>query len=149
VVKIDFYAQKYLLSFFLILLLASLQLPFAQEFQEPKSCAVLVKEAIANLDSNDIEVAAQAAIHPGGYRATEAVPKLLQVLQSSRLLLKTEHVDLFIWWTPYSVFRLCSVTPNSSTNGFESTAGEMRFQVGIPLGRESHHLQETVCNPPS
>lgn len=84
--------KKYSFSFFLILLLASLQLPLAQEFQEPKSRAVLVKEAIANLDSNDIEVAAQAARHLGVYRATEAVPKLLHVLQSSRLLLKTEHV---------------------------------------------------------
>ena len=83
--------KKYSLSFFMILLVATPQHAFAQEFQEPNRDA-LVKEAIANLDSNDIKVAAQAAIHLGMYKATEAVPKLLQVLQSSRLLRKTEHV---------------------------------------------------------
>jgi len=84
--------EKYSYNFLLILLLAFLQPALAKEFQEPKSRDVLVKEAIANLDSNDIKVAAQAAIHLGMYSATEAVPKLLRVLQSSRLLQKTEHV---------------------------------------------------------
>ena len=84
--------EKYSYNFLLILLLAFLQPALAKEFQEPKSRDVLVKEAIANLDSNDIKVAAQAARHLGMYSATEAVPKLLQVLQSSRLLQTTEHV---------------------------------------------------------
>ncbi|HZI85421.1 MAG TPA: HEAT repeat domain-containing protein [Pyrinomonadaceae bacterium] len=84
--------KQFSFSFFLIVLLASVQSAFAQEFQEPKSRQVMVKESIANLDSNDIKVAAQAAIHLGMYRAIEAVPKLLQVLQSSRLLQKTEHI---------------------------------------------------------
>ncbi len=68
------------------------QLAFSQEFWEAKSRDALVQEAIANLDSNDIKVAAQAAMYLGQHRATEAVPKLLQVLQSSRLLRTTEHV---------------------------------------------------------
>src|SRR5687768_14946749 len=90
--EIAFMLKQYSFSFFLIVLLASVQSAFAQEFQEPKSRQVMVKESIANLDSNDIKVAAQAAIHLGMYRAIEAVPKLLQVLQSSRLLQKTEHI---------------------------------------------------------
>jgi hypothetical protein len=84
--------KKHSLSFFLLVFLASPPFAFAQEFQAPRSRDVLVKESIANLDSDDIKVAAQAAIHLGVYRATEAIPKLLQVLQSSRLLQKTEHV---------------------------------------------------------
>jgi len=84
--------ETYSYNFVLILLLAFLQPALAKEFQEPKSRDVLVKEAIANLDSNDIKVAAQAARHLGMYSATEAVPKLLRVLQSSRLLQTTEHV---------------------------------------------------------
>ena len=76
----------------LILLLAVAQLALAQQFEESKHRDVLVKKAIADLDSNDIKVAAQAAINLGMYRATEAVPKMLQVLQSSRLLNTTEHV---------------------------------------------------------
>ena len=84
--------RKYSFRFFLILLLASSQLAFGQQVQESKSRDALVREAIANLDSNDIKVAAQAAMHLGQYKATEAVPKLLQVLQSSRLLQTSEHV---------------------------------------------------------
>src|SRR5688572_13393658 len=84
--------KKYAFSFLLILLLSLSQLAFAQEFQEASSREVLVKESIASLDSEDIKVAAQAAMRLGVYRATEAVPKMLQVLQSSRLLRKTEHV---------------------------------------------------------
>ena len=84
--------KEYSLSCFLIFLLASSHLAFSQQVQEPKSRGVLVQEAIANLDSNDIKVAAQAAMHLGQYKATEAVPKLLQELQSSRLLRTTEHV---------------------------------------------------------
>ena len=84
--------RSYSFSFLLILLLASSAVAFSQQFQEAKSRDLLVQEAIANLDSNDIKVAAQAAMHLGVYRATEAVPKLLQVLQSSRLLQTTEHV---------------------------------------------------------
>lgn len=84
--------RKYSFSCFLILLLAFSAVAFAQEFQKAKSRDVLVQEAIANLDSNDIKVAAQAATHLGKYKATEAVPKLLQVLQSSRLLQTSEHV---------------------------------------------------------
>ena len=84
--------KKYSFSFFLLVFLASPPFAFAKEFQAPRSRDVLVKESIANLDSDDIKVAAQAAIHLGVYRSTEAIPKLLQVLQSSRLLRKTEHV---------------------------------------------------------
>src|SRR5688572_22612975 len=84
--------KKYSLRVFLILLLPSTLLAFTRVFREPKSRDVLVKEAIAKLDSNDVKVAAQAARNLGMHRATEAVPKLLQVLQSSRLLRKTEHV---------------------------------------------------------
>ena len=84
--------RSYSISFLLILLLASSAVAFSQQFQEAKSRDLLVQEAIANLDSNDIKVAAQAAMHLGVYGATEAVPKLLQVLQSSRLLQTTEHV---------------------------------------------------------
>ena len=84
--------RKYSFSCFLILLLASSAVAFSREFQEAKSRDVLVQEAIANLDSNDIKVAAQATMHLGVYKATEAVPKLLQLLQSSRLLRTTEHV---------------------------------------------------------
>ncbi len=78
--------------FLLILLLAFSQLAFAQESQEPKSRDVLVKESIANLDSADIHVAAQAAIYLGIFRATESVPALLRVLQSSRFLATSEHI---------------------------------------------------------
>lgn len=84
--------EKYLYNFLLILLLSFSQLAFAQEPQEPKSRDVLVKESIANLDSNDIHVAAQAAIYLGMFQATEAVPVMLRVLQSSRLLSTSEHI---------------------------------------------------------
>jgi hypothetical protein len=84
--------KEYSFSLLLILLFACPQLAFAGEFQDSKSRDVLVKEAIANLDSTDIKVAAEAARRLGTYGATEAVPKLLQVLQSSRLLHTTEHV---------------------------------------------------------
>ena len=86
------YMLKHSFSFLPILLLSLTQLAFAQELQEARSREVLVKESIANLDSEDIKVAAEAARLLGMYRATEAVPKMLQVLQSSRLLRKTEHV---------------------------------------------------------
>jgi hypothetical protein len=84
--------EKYLYNFLLILLLTFSQLAFAQESQEPKSRDVLVKESIANLDSNDIHVAAQAALYLGIYRATEGVSALLRVLRSSRLLSTSEHI---------------------------------------------------------
>lgn len=76
----------------IILLLAFSQPAIAQESREPKSRDVLVKESIANLDSADLHVAAQAAIYLGMYRATEAVPVMLRVLQSSRLLATSEHI---------------------------------------------------------
>ena len=79
-------------SFLPILLLSVSQLAFAQELQEARSREVLVKESIANLDSEDIKVAAEAARLLGMYRATEAVPRMLRVLQSSRRLKKIEHV---------------------------------------------------------
>ena len=82
---------KYLYNCLPILLLTFSQLAFAQESQKPKSRDVLIKESIANLDSNDIHVAAQAAIDLGLYRATEAVPAMLRVLKSSRLLSTIEH----------------------------------------------------------
>ena len=84
--------KKYLYSFLLIFLLAFSQIAFAQESQEPKSRDVLVKESIANLDSNDIHVAAQAARYLGIFQAKEGVPALLRVLQSSRFLSSSEHI---------------------------------------------------------
>ena len=78
--------KKRSIRFLPILLLSLSQLAFAQELQEVKSREVLVKESIANLDSEDIKVAAEAARRLGMYSATEAVPKMLQVLQSSRPL---------------------------------------------------------------
>ena len=83
---------KYSYNFLLILLLAFSQLAPAKGFQEPKSRDVLVRESIAKLDSDDLHVAAQAATDLGALRATEAVPTLLRVLKSSRLLQTTEHV---------------------------------------------------------
>ena len=76
----------------LIPLLIFSESAFAQESQAPKSHDVLVKESIANLDSNDIHVAAQAAIYLGSFRATEGVPALLRMLQSSRVLSTVEHM---------------------------------------------------------
>lgn len=84
--------QKYLISFLLIQLLSLSQLAFAQGFQDVKSREVLIQKSIADLDSEDIKVAAEAARRLGVYNATEAVPKMLQVLQSSRPLRKIEHV---------------------------------------------------------
>jgi hypothetical protein len=84
--------EKYLYTFFLILLLTFSQLALAQESQAPKSRELLVKEAIANLDSEDIHVAQQAAIDLGYLRATEAVPVMLRVLKSSRVLSIVEHM---------------------------------------------------------
>jgi PBS lyase HEAT-like repeat-containing protein len=84
--------KRHSFSFLPILLLSVSQLASAQELQEARSREVLVKESIAKLDSEDIKVAAEAARLLGMYRATEAVPKMLQVLQSSRLLRKTEAV---------------------------------------------------------
>src|SRR4029079_11015162 len=92
--------QKYLISFLLIQLLSLSQLAFAQGFQDVESPQVLVKKSIADLDSEDIRVAAEAARRLGVYNATEAVPKMLQVLQSSRPLRKIEHVTekgLTLW----------------------------------------------------
>lgn len=83
---------RYLSNVLLILLVAFSQLAFAQESQAPKSRELLVKESIANLDSDDIHVAAQAALDLGYLRATEAVPAMLRVLASSRLLSTTEHM---------------------------------------------------------
>lgn len=83
---------KYLYNSLLVLLLTFSQLASARGFQGSKTRDVLVKESIANLDSNDIHVAAQAAIDLGLLRATEGVPTMLRVLQSSRLLLTTEHI---------------------------------------------------------
>jgi PBS lyase HEAT-like repeat len=83
---------SYLSNVLLILLVAFSQLAFAQESQAPKNRELLVKESIANLDSADIHVAAQAAIDLGYLRATEAVPAMLRVLRSSRLLSTTEHM---------------------------------------------------------
>ena len=83
---------RYLSNVLLILLAAFSQLAFAQESQPPKSRELLVKESIANLDSDDIHVAAQAALDLGYLRATEAVPAMLRVLKSSRVLSIVEHM---------------------------------------------------------
>jgi len=80
------------LKFSLILLLVVPQLALARPSQEPKSRDVLIKESLAKLDSNDLKVAYQGAYDLGQLRATEAVPRMLQVLQSSRLLQTSEHV---------------------------------------------------------
>ena len=79
-------------NFLVFLLLTCSQPAFARGFQASKSRDVLVKESIANLDSNDIHVAAQAAIDLGILRATDGVPAMLRVLQSSRILSISEHV---------------------------------------------------------
>jgi hypothetical protein len=63
----------------------------AQAAQEPKSRDVLVKESIANVDSDDVHVAAQAARYLGIFRAAEGVPALLRVLQSPRRLSLLKH----------------------------------------------------------
>lgn len=84
--------EKYLLFLLLILFLTSSELAFAQGSQESKSRNVLIKESIANLDSADIHVAAQAARYLGIFQAMEAVPALLRVLQSSRLLSTTKQM---------------------------------------------------------
>ncbi len=85
-------SEKYLYIFLLILLLTFSQPAVAQESQEPKNRDVLVKESIANLDSNDIHIAAQAANYLGSLRAREGVPAMLRVLQSSRFLSTSEHI---------------------------------------------------------
>ncbi|HSS21560.1 MAG TPA: hypothetical protein VLL54_15915 [Pyrinomonadaceae bacterium] len=76
----------------LIILISAFQLAVAQVAQQPKSRDVLVKESIAKLDEDDIHVAAQAALDLGRLRAREAVPAMLRVLESSRVLTLTEHV---------------------------------------------------------
>src|ERR1044072_1369399 len=76
----------------LILLLTCSQLAFAQNAQEPKSRETLIREWVANLESDDIHVAARAARELGYLRATESVPALLRVLQSSRHLSLSEHL---------------------------------------------------------
>lgn len=77
---------------FLVVLLALSQLASAQGAQGPKGRDLLIKESIANLDSDDIHVAAQAALDLGYLRATEAVPAMLRVLKSSRVLSIVEHM---------------------------------------------------------
>jgi HEAT repeat protein len=84
--------QQHLSASFLVGLLALSQLAIAQGFQEPKSRDLLIKESIANLDSDDIHVAAQAARNLGYARAMEGVPAMLRLLQSSRLLSRWEHI---------------------------------------------------------
>ena len=81
--------QKYLFSFLFILLLSLSQLAFAQDVTSREA---FVKKLIADLDSEDIKVAAEAASRLGVYGATDAVPRMLQVLKSSRPLRKIEHV---------------------------------------------------------
>jgi hypothetical protein len=83
---------KYLYNTLLVLLLTFSQVAFARGFQESKSRDVLVKESIANLESDDLHVAQQAAIDLGRLRATEGVPAMLRVLKSSRLLSTSEHI---------------------------------------------------------
>jgi hypothetical protein len=83
---------KYLYNSLLVLSLTFSQLAFARGFQESKSRDALVKESIANLESDDIHVAAQAAIDLGRLRATEGVAAMLRVLQSSLLLSISEHI---------------------------------------------------------
>lgn len=100
--------EKYCYRLLLILLVTFSQLAFAQVSQDTKSRDVLVKESIANLDSNDIHIAAQAAMYLGYYRATEAVPALLRVLQSPRFLATSEHImpkdkNGMSYWTSTSV----------------------------------------------
>ena len=56
--------QKFSITFLLILMLSLSQLAFAKGFQEVKSREVLVKKSIADLDSEDIKVAAEAATLP-------------------------------------------------------------------------------------
>ena len=82
--------KPYLSNFVLVVLLALSPLGFAQESQASKSRELLIKECIANLDSNDIHVAAQAARDLGYSRATEGMSALLRVLQSSRILSQSE-----------------------------------------------------------
>ena len=84
--------RQFSITFLLTLMLSLSQLAFAQGFQDVKGREVLVKKSIADLDSEDIKVAAEAATLLGLYNATEAVPKMLQVLQSSRPLRRIEHV---------------------------------------------------------
>src|SRR4051794_25685672 len=84
--------QKYSITFFVTLMLCLFQLAFAQAVQDVNSREVLVKKAIADLDSEDIKIAAEAARLLGLYNATEAVPRMLQVLQSSRPLRKIEYI---------------------------------------------------------
>jgi HEAT repeat protein len=84
--------EHYLSNALLIVMLALSQLGLAQGSQEPKSRDLLIKESIANLDSDNIYVAAQAARDLGYARAVEAVPAMLRVLQSSRLLSRWEHI---------------------------------------------------------
>lgn len=83
---------KHLYKFLLILLFAVSQFASAQEYQEPKSREVLIKDSIANLNSTNIPLAAQAARELGYLRANEGIPSLIRVLQSSRFLSLTEHI---------------------------------------------------------
>ncbi|HXD32982.1 MAG TPA: hypothetical protein VN643_17795 [Pyrinomonadaceae bacterium] len=82
-------------SLCLVMALASLHfcpVALAQEPEEGKSREEIVKESIANIDSTDIRIATQAALYLGIYKATEGVPAMLRVLQSSRYLTLNEHI---------------------------------------------------------
>jgi hypothetical protein len=74
-----FIREDYLANALLIVLLALSQLAFAQGSQEPKGRDLLIKESIANLDADNIHVAAQAARNLGYLHATEGVPAMLRV----------------------------------------------------------------------
>jgi len=84
--------EKCVFSYLLIFFLAFPQPAFAQGSKAAKSRDVLVKESIANLDSDNVHVADQAARYLGIFKAAESVPALLRVLKSSRLLSTSEHV---------------------------------------------------------
>lgn len=84
---------KYSQLLALILLLAFSQPAPAQEAWQPKDRDVLVKKYLADLDSTDIHVAAQAARFLGYLRATEAVPAMLRVLRSPRRLSRVEVTE--------------------------------------------------------
>lgn len=84
--------EKYLYKFLIILFFTASPFASAQEYQEPKSREVSIKDLIANLNSTDVHVAAQAARELGYLRAKEGVPTLLRVLQSSRVLSLSDHI---------------------------------------------------------
>lgn len=65
--------EKYMFSFVVVIFLTFSQFGFAQE---AKSRDVLIKEAIVNLDSDDIGTAARAAYYLGAYRTSKGVPAM-------------------------------------------------------------------------